>query len=115
MEITKKHIDASIASYPMSKLSKFYMSKIFFKVNSILIIMLLFMFLSGFFLTAWSAASKFIAIPTYAFTLMMILLGILHIYSWYHVKRNTKKRARFLGISSEQYLKAEHTQDEGYI
>jgi hypothetical protein len=62
----------------------------------------------GFILTAFKVNKIYISVPTYVVALMLVFAACLHVPVWCLKRRTEKRRAKYLGISLNEYIEYYH-------
>ena len=104
--ITKEKLQEAIDKFPTPKITTWYLTA--FPKKEIQL-GLLFAFCVGFVSTAIKAKKVVTLIATLLFCLMLIPVAFIHTYAWVSMRRCEKKRAKYLGVSLQEYQNAVNT------
>jgi len=91
--------------YPPSRIEYFFIIKIATnkKFHGIFSAILMVLFISGFIFSAAGSSYTLVAIPTYIFTGLLVLIAIPWIGVWFKQRFRIKKIAKVLGITVREW------------
>ena len=98
--ITKYQLDLAMAKYPTPKFTRWYLTKF---PKKTFVRLELGVFMAGFVSTAFKAPKKVRGILTLAFIVLLLPVACIHVIAWIKMRICEKKRAKFLGVSLQEY------------
>jgi hypothetical protein len=98
--MTPEQLSEAELKFPMPRVTANYLNH--FPKGQFIIIEIL-LFVAGFVMTAVSVNKLFIGLVTLLFVLILLCAAIWHTIAWIAMRRCEVKRAKYLGISLQEY------------